>query len=387
MIQLYQMIARHVKLKMNRKLKKELDATLWHLTGCYNWTIKTVALRKSAGLPYSYFDILSLLSDHSKKCGISSRALHGCIHDAFGAWEKCWSKQNGKPRLKGARNPLNSILFRGDCRLDADKSTIKLPNFGKVRFHSLTKGFPEGKLASSVRLIRKASGWYAVLLFDAEHKQVTLASNSKIGIDTGFKNLVVTSEGQKFEHPRELEASANQLAKVQRGRGKRRTARLHEKISNQRKDRNHKISHQIVKENKEIYITKDNLSGQAARFGKSIASSGIGQLRQFIFYKGSSSGRKVVFVDSKYSTMTCSSCQGRTGPTGLSELNIRDWECKACGAEHDRDVNAAINTLNSGARYALEASKEVAFEVPKGTKKPLKKLGRKAKNCPGRAVI
>ena len=382
------MIARHVKLKMNKKLKRQLESSLWHLTGCYNWVIKTVAARKLAGQPYSEFDILNLLSDHSKKCGIGSRAMGGAVHQAFGAWTKCWSKQNGNPHLKGARNKLNSIMFRGDCKLLPASNQIKLPNFGKVKFHPLTNGFPQGKLAAQVTLTRKASGWYAVLLFDAPHQQVALTTDSKIGIDTGFKHLIVTSKGQKFEHPRELEASAKQLACVQRGQHKKQTARLQEKISNQRKDRNHKISHALVRDNKEIYITKDNLSGQSARFGKSIASSSIGQLRNFIHYKGSSCGRVVHFVDSKYSTMTCSGCGSLTGPTGLIKLNIRNWECEACGAEHDRDVNAAINTLKSGQRYGLEVSKDTVFK-PVRAKKQLKKFNSVRKDgiqsCPGRA--
>lgn len=209
-----------------------------------------------------------------------------------------------------------------------------------------------------------------------------LASNTKIGIDTGFKNLIATSDGQKFNHPRELEKSLAQLGKVQRGRSKKRAARLHEKIANQRKDRNHKISHGLIRDHAEIYVTNDNLKGQAKIFGKQIASSGIGQLRQFILYKGSSCGRVVELVDSKYSTMRCSSCQSLTGPTGLNNLNIRNWECEACGAEHDRDVNAAINTLNAGARYALDK----ALEVSQETAKQLKKFGLSPQNCPGRAV-
>jgi putative transposase len=356
-------IARHVKLKMNKKLKKQLERHLWHLTGCYNWAIKTIEARKDAGQPYSEFDILNLLSGHSKKSGVSSRALAGAVNDAFGAWQKCWSKQNGKPRLKGERNKLNSIQFRGDCHLYSDTNEIKLPNFGRVRFHRLTRGFPSGKLASTVRLVKKASGWYAVILFNSEHTQALISTSASVGIDTGFKNLIITSDGQKFEHPRELEASASQLARVQRGNSKKKTARLQERISNRRKDRNHKISHEIVKNYANIFITNDNLKGQAKVFGKSIASSGIGQLRHMIFYKGSSCGRKVIFVASKNSTLSCSNCGGHTGPTGLKNLNVRNWECATCGVAHDRDINAAINTLNSGARYALESSKDGVSRV------------------------
>jgi putative transposase len=381
------MIARHVKLKMNRKLRKELEGSLWHLTGCYNWVIKTIDLRKSQGLPYSEFDVLNLISGHSKKCGVSSRALAGTVNDAFGAWQKCWSKQNGRPRLKGARNLLTSIQFRGDCKLYPDTNQIRLPNLGKVRYQALTCGLPEAKLASTVRLIKKASGWYAVLLFETDHKQVVLATNTRIGIDTGFKNLIVTSDGQKFDHPRELEKSLKQLAKTQRGHSKQRAARLHEKIANQRKDRNHKISHDLVRDHAEIYITNDNLRAQARRFGKSIASSGIGQLRQFVLYKGSSCRRVVELVESKYSTVTCSVCRSLTGPTGLSKLNIRFWECPVCGTGLDRDINAAVNTLNAGARYALEASKEAAPKTSEEVSVAVEKVwALKSKNCLGRAV-
>ena len=375
------MIARHVKLKTNRRTKADLDKLLWHLTGCYNWAIKTIALRKDAGLPYSEFDIFNLLSGHSKKSGVSIKALLGTVHQAFQSWERCWAKQNKKPHLKGNRNKLNSICYRGDVKICADQNTIKIPGFPKLRYHRHTKGLPKGKIAAQVTVIKKASGWYAVLLFDRNHEQVVLATNSAIGIDTGFKNLITTSNGEVFEHPQELRKSAAQLARVQRGGSKKRAARLHEKICNQRKDRNHKISHAVVRDNKEIYVTNDNLRGQARRFGKSVQGAAVAQLRNFIIYKGSNCGRKVELVDSRYTTMSCSACEARTGPTGLRNLNIRNWECLACGAKHDRDVNAAINVLKSGQRYCLEEAKRVLK-----TAKPLKKLGRKTKSCAGRAT-
>jgi hypothetical protein len=93
------MIARHVKLKVNKKLKKQLERHLWQLTGCYNWTIKTVELRKNLDKPYSEFDILNLLTDHSKKCELSVRALQGTVHDAHGAW----------PDLSASLSPLGNI--------------------------------------------------------------------------------------------------------------------------------------------------------------------------------------------------------------------------------------------------------------------------------------
>ncbi|MHB1544117.1 MAG: zinc ribbon domain-containing protein [Gammaproteobacteria bacterium] len=51
---------------------------------------------------------------------------------------------------------------------------------------------------------------------------------------------------------------------------------------------------------------------------------------------------------SKYSTKTCSVCGCLSGPTGRDGLVVRDWRCKGRGTHHDRDVNAAQNTLILG---------------------------------------
>ncbi|MHB8245851.1 MAG: RNA-guided endonuclease InsQ/TnpB family protein, partial [Acidimicrobiales bacterium] len=41
-------------------------------------------------------------------------------------------------------------------------------------------------------------------------------------------------------------------------------------------------------------------------------------------------------------SQTCSACGVVDGPKPLS---VRTWACGACGAIHDRDHNAALNTL------------------------------------------
>jgi len=168
--------------------------------------------------------------------------------------------------------------------------------------------------------------------------------------------LATLSDGITFENQRNFIQGKERLAKAQRGKNKKLTARLHERIKNRRKDYNHKVSREIVENYKNIAITNDNIKGQASKFGKSVHDAGISQLRNFIIYKGDIHGRNVKLVDSKNTTRICSTCGSLTGPTGLAGLKVRTWECEVCGSQHDRDVNAAINILKSGFGTNLEQS-------------------------------
>jgi len=318
----------------------------------YNWAVRTIELNAVNKIYYSKFDFVNLLANHSKTLGIPSHTLQGILEQAFIAWQRCFKKLAKKPRLKSVRNKLNSIPFPdaiSGTRI-TDK-TIGIPGLGQVRFYK--QDLPKGKVKCA-RAVRRASGWYLQLSIDAQHHFPIKETFDKVGIDIGFKHLAVLSNGTKFENQRNFIKGQKRLAQAQRGSNKKLVARLHERTKNRRKDYNHKISRQIVEAFQEIYITNDNLQSQSKMFGKSVHDAGINQLKQFILYKGDTHGRKCVLVDSKNTTMTCSNCGILSGPTGLIGLVVRNWECSACGAQHDRDINAAKVILNTGLGWSLE---------------------------------
>jgi len=203
-------------------------------------------------------------------------------------------------------------------------------------------------------VVKRASGWHLCLFIDADPKKIERIACGVIGIDPGFNSLLTTSEGEVIEHPREFERAEKQLAQAQRGHDIKLAARIQERIGNRRKDRNHKLSRRLVAENVEIYFSKDNHKSMAKRFGKSVASSGHAQLRRMLAYKSPASGTRYVEVAARFSTMTCSVCRARSGPRGLGMLEVRAWTCAECGSSHNRDINAAVNTLTAGAGLALE---------------------------------
>ena len=343
------MLTRQLKLKLTKKQEKRLNDWLLSCQSIYNFGIRKIELNAQNKIYFSKFDFQNLLANHSKKLDIPSHTMSGVLLQAFLAWQRCFKKVSKKPRLKSIRNKLRSIPFPDPIKAPKDNK-ILIPLLGKIRFFK--QDIPNGKIKNG-RIIKRASGWHLQLTIDAKHTFKVKETNEKVGIDTGFKHLAVLSNGIKYENQRNFVKNQNRLAQAQRGKNKKLTAKLHEKIANQRKDHNHKISKEIVTNYKEIYITNDNLRNQSKIFGKSVMDAGISQLREFLIYKGDNHGRIVSLVDSKYTTMTCSSCLARSGPTGLSELDVRDWECSVCGADHDRDINSAMVILDSGLGYNL----------------------------------
>jgi putative transposase len=340
-----------LKLRPCKKQEQTCDQWLFHLASVHNWAVRKVELNAKDHIYFSKMEFQNLLANHSERLGIPSHTLQGVICTAYDAWTRCFKKLGGKPRLKGLRNKMTSIPFPDPIK-PPKGNRITLQGLGSLRFHKME--LPEGKIKCG-RLVKRASGWYLCLFIDAEPKAIERVAFGEVGIDPGFKNLLTTSVGEVIEHPRELEASAARLAQAQRGHNKRLAARIQERIANQRKDRNHKLTRRLAAENVLIVWSKDNHRGIAKKFGKSVSSSAHAQIRGMLSYKMPKSGGKFIESDSKGSTKTCSECGGQHGPSGFTGLSVRSWTCNGCGAVHDRDVNAARNTFIFGAGYAHES--------------------------------
>lgn len=345
------MLVREIKLKPNKSQTVKLEEWLWCLTGVYNWVSRKIELDAKDKLYHRKLKLQNGLPNVSKKIGIPSHTIQATILQAYSAWDRCFKKVSKQPKLKSVHNKLRSICFPDMLkRSRIFNNRISLPGIKEVCFHK--QEIPDGVIKQA-RIIRKASGWYCQLCIDTNHTFPVKQTKEVVGIDTGFKDLAILSNGERFSNHKEFVKGQKRLAQAQRGKRKKLVGRLHERISNRRKDYNHKVSRKIVENFSEIYITNDNLRGQAKIFGKSVSDAGISQLRQFISYKSENHGRKCVLVDSKNTTLTCSTCGAKTGPTGLGGLKVRSWECSACGAQHDRDINAAKVVLKTGLGWSL----------------------------------
>ena len=78
------------------------------------------------------------------------------------------------------------------------------------------------------------------------------------------------------------------------------------------------------------------------RPSRSTADMGFIEFRRQLADKAAMRGGQVVVADRFYAgSKRCSACGHKLDD--YLPLAVRQWTCTACGAAHDRDVNAAIN--------------------------------------------
>jgi putative transposase len=131
-------------------------------------------------------------------------------------------------------------------------------------------------------------------------------------------------------------------------------ARAHAHVADARRDFHHKLSTKIIRENQAVYVEDLSVRGLArTRLAKSVHDAGWSAFTAMLEYKAALYGREFRRIGRwEPTSQVCSACGVKDGPKPLS---VREWQCKACGAVHDRDVNAARNIAALGRREALNA--------------------------------
>jgi putative transposase len=189
-------------------------------------------------------------------------------------------------------------------------------------------------------------------------KPATSDGAAAIGIDLGLKAAATTSDGLQLVG-RQFRAAERRIATAQRAGKKARTRSLRAKVANQRKDAMHKFSTKLVAENGAIFVGDVSSSKLVkTKMAKSTLDAGWGLLKTMLEYKSHQAGVIFGVVNESYTTQTCNVCGVIAGPKGRAGLNKRTWQC-ACGAVHDRDVNAALNIRARGLASLAEGARNV----------------------------
>lgn len=248
---------------------------------------------------------------------------------------------------------------------------ISIPKIGKIAYRT-GYDFSKYGITKVCNITVKKSNtnkYYCSICCECEEPEKLKFNDFKIGFDLGIKDFLIDSDGIVIDNPKYFRKSQEKLAKEQRklakcsknsnnyNKQKLKVALIHEKIRNQRKDFQHKISHQLINEN-QVIVSEDlkpfNMI-KNHKLAKSIQDASFSSFCNMINYKSKWYGRTYIKVDSYYPSSKLCHCCGYKNTT--LTLADREWECPNCHILLDRDKNAALNILEEGLKILNKINK------------------------------
>ena len=306
---------------------------------------------------------------------VPSQALANSYIDCLRAYNNFFNSLKGKskanqnfPRFhkKGQKDSFRIAATKTskgyDVRIE-DHEHIKVPKLGLIKFRNYN-GIDWSKVHIYNITIKKTqtNKYFASLCCELPKQEYVVPEFYACAFDLGIKDFAIFDSGEVIENPKYYAKTEYRIKKTQRQlsnckkfsknykKVQLKLAKLHEKIKNQRKDFQHKLSRRIVNENQVIISEDLNVKGMLKnhKLAKSITDASFSSFCGMISYKANEQHRQYVKIGTFYpSSKLCHCCGFKYKGLKLEE---RFWNCPQCGTYLDRDENAAINILNEGLR-------------------------------------
>jgi putative transposase len=289
-------------------------------------------------------------------------------------------KGNGRakfPRFKKRSNAQSARFTHRGFSLSNGKLLLAKMGLFKVQWSRELPSAP-----SSVTIIKNTAGQYhASFVVEIEQKSVEPIRPS-IGIDLGIKVFAFPSIGNPIEAPdytqldRKVRRLQKRMARQQKGSKRRevsrlKIAKLKLKIRDIRKNFLHTQSTKLIRENQAVSLEDLAVSNMVKnrKLSRVISQQGWAEFRVMLQSKAAQYINRTVNIISRWepTSQTCSDCGFRWGKLDLS---IRSVLCISCGADHDRDQNAAKNIdiagtgLAHGSKWTQRAHKTSLLAMP-----------------------
>lgn len=318
-------------------------------------------------------ELKELVLDYPFLKEVDSMALRCSIFNLEDSYKNYFSKRSAYPSFK---NKFSKQSYRTNCitsvyknkkysniEIDIKEKMIKVPKLGLVKIRGYRNLNELTDRIINITIEKEKTNKYYVSVITQKEEEIPkkITPTSIVGIDLGIKDLVVTSDGEKYPNPKEINKREKRLKRMQRklcrqvkgsnnyNKTKEKIARIHSKIKNSRKHNIITIANKIVKEHDIIVSEKLNVKKMSSnhKLAKNILDAGFNKICELLKWKAKLLGKYYYQVDTYYpSSKICSHCDNKTEIT--NDLKVRMWECENCGNTNDRDINASINIMFEG---------------------------------------
>ncbi|WP_255951827.1 RNA-guided endonuclease InsQ/TnpB family protein [Streptomyces odontomachi] len=337
----------------------------------YNDALRARETARGAGEAFPKTgDLSKLLITEAKKTEerawlgeVSAVVLQQSLRDLDTAYRNFFDGFKGKrprmgaPRFKSRKDNRQAVRFTANARWKITTGQdLSLPKIGDVRV-KWSRTLPS--VPSTVTVIKDAAGrYFASFVVETDANAVLPQVTSEVGIDLGLSHFAILSDGTKIDSPRFLRRAEKRLKKTQqalsrkargsnnRGKARLKVARAHAKVADARREFHHQLSTKIIRDNQAVAVEDLAIKGLVrTRLAKSVHDAGWSAFTAMLEYKAARYGRTFVRIGRfEPTSQVCSQCGVKDGP---KPLHIRVWECGACGAFLDRDINAAVNVAKA----------------------------------------
>ena len=309
---------------------------------------------------------------------VDSCSLRCAIFNLEDSFKNFFEKRASYPRFKSKYYKqsyrINTIrsTYKGkeysNIKLDLKNKQIKLPKLGLVSIRGYRNlEYIKGKIINA-SITRETTGKYyvSVLVEEKEENIKKIKPTSIVGIDLGVKDIVVTSNGEKYKNPKELEKREKKLKRLQRklsrqikgsnnyNKTKILISKVYSEIKNAREHNIITIVNKLVKDHDIIISEKLQVKKMHNNhtLTKNILDASFNKICEMLKRKTKLQGKYYYQIDSYFpSSKLCNHCNNKTEKT--NNLSIRSWKCDYCGNINDRDVNASINIMFEGLKLYM----------------------------------